>query len=241
MANVGHPRVDGAPRAGRTFGNGKSGSRSRGRERAVTDELLDGLGEFQSGYFAEHRREYRDLVSHGQNPRTLFIGCSDSRVSPQLLTGAAPGELFVLRNVGNLIPPPDKSGGPHGVSAAIEYAVDILEVEEIIVCGHSHCGAIRALYHLPEGASTNLREWLELAGSVRLSGPCTEAALRETEHRSVKLQLQRLLEFPNVRRRVEAGRLDLQGWHYVIEDGEVHILNVSTGAFVPYRPRAKRS
>jgi len=206
-------------------------------EQVVTDELLDGLGNFRSGYFAEHRKEYRELVSHGQHPRTLFVGCSDSRVSPQLLTGAGPGELFVLRNVGNLIPPPQKVGGPHGVSAAIEYAVDILEVEEIIVCGHSHCGAVRALYDPPDGASQNLREWLELAGPARIPGPCTEATLRETERRSVQLQLQRLLEFPNVRRRVDAGSLELQGWHYVIEEGEVHILNVSTGDFVPHRPR----
>ncbi|TVR66103.1 MAG: carbonic anhydrase [Gemmatimonadales bacterium] len=206
----------------------------------MTDELLDGLGEFRAGYFAEHRKEYRDLVFNGQHPSTLFVGCSDSRVSPQLLTGAGPGELFVVRNVGNLIPPPDKAGGPNGISAALEYAVDILEVEEIIVCGHSHCGAVRALYDPPDGASPNLREWLELAGPARLPGPPDDAMLRETERRSVKLQLQRLLEFPNVRRRVDAGRLDLHGWHYVIEDGEVHLLNVSTGAFVPHRPRITR-
>lgn len=203
----------------------------------MTDEILEGIEHFRSGYFTEHREDYEHLVSEGQHPRTLFVGCSDSRVSPQLLTGAAPGELFVLRNVGNIIPPPEKSGGPYGVSAAIEYAVEILEVEEIIVCGHSHCGAIRALYDPPARASANLRDWLELAGPARVSGPLTPELLRETERRSVALQLERLMAFPAVRRRVENGSLELHGWHYVIEEGEVHILDLSKGKFIPHRPR----
>lgn len=199
----------------------------------AADELLLRLRRFQSDYFPLHQQRFQDLVAEGQHPKTLFIGCSDSRLVPYLLTGTGPGELFIVRNVGAFIPPYDGSHGLHGTMAAIEYAVLTLQVERIIVCGHSHCGAIRAAYEgVPEEAVA-LQAWLKLAKEALLPvQPCPEA-MRRTEQRSVVLQLERLMDYPMVRREVEGGRLTLHGWHYVIEAGEIHIFDVRQGNFVP--------
>ncbi|MBT9474586.1 carbonic anhydrase [Polaromonas sp.] len=199
----------------------------------AADELLLRLRRFQSDYFPLHQQRFQDLVAEGQHPKTLFIGCSDSRLVPYLLTGTGPGELFIVRNVGAFIPPYDGSHGLHGTMAAIEYAVLTLHVERIIVCGHSHCGAIRAAYEgVPEEAVA-LQAWLKLATEALLPvQPCAEA-MRRTEQRSVVLQLERLMDYPMVRREVEGGRLTLHGWHYVIEAGEIHIFDVRQGNFVP--------
>ena len=172
-------------------------------------------------------------MAHGQHPKTLFIGCSDSRLVPYLLTGAGPGELFIVRNVGALVPPYDGSHGLHGTAAAIEYAVLTLQVEHIIVCGHSHCGAIRAAYEGAPDEAVNLRNWLHLVDEALLPVQVSPEALDRTGQRSVVLQLERLLEYPMVRRAVEAARLQLHGWHYVIEQGEVHVFDAQQGAFVP--------
>lgn len=200
---------------------------------ASGDDLLLRLRRFHSDYFPRHQQRFQDLVAQGQHPKTLFIGCSDSRLVPYLLTGAGPGELFIVRNVGAFVPPYDGSHGLHGTMAAIEFAVLSLEVERIVVCGHSHCGAIRAAYEgVPEEAVA-LQAWLKLAGEALLPvRPCAEA-LRRTEQRAVVLQLERLMGYPMVQRRVEAGQLTLHGWHYVIEDGEIHVFDAQCGDFVP--------
>jgi carbonic anhydrase len=184
--------------------------------------------------FPLHRSHFRHLVDDGQHPMTLFIGCSDSRLVPYLLTGAGPGELFLVRNVGAFVPPHDQSQGFHGTAAAIEFAVLNLSVRRIVVCGHSHCGAIRALYGDVSPAAKHLSQWLELGREAAL--PVAEPGpdvLRRTEQRAVVLQLERLMDYPMVRERVEAGTLALHGWHYVIEDGEVHVFDVQRGGFVP--------
>jgi len=196
------------------------------------DALLLRLRQFRSDYFPLHQQRFQDLVAHGQHPKTLFIGCSDSRLVPYLLTGAGPGELFIVRNVGAFVPPYDGSHGLHGTTAAIEFAVLSLGVERIIVCGHSHCGAIRAAYEGAPEEAVNLKAWLTLAQEALLPvQPCVEA-LRRTEQRAVVLQLERLMDYPMVRRAVEAGSLTLHGWHYVIEDGEIHVFDVEKGRFV---------
>lgn len=196
------------------------------------DALLLRLRAFHSDYFPLHQQRFQDLVAHGQHPKTLFIGCSDSRLVPYLLTGAGPGELFIVRNVGAFVPPYDGSHGLHGTTAAIEFAVLSLGVERIIVCGHSHCGAIRAAYEGAPDEAVNLRAWLTLAREALLPvQPCAEA-LRRTEQRAVVLQLERLMDYPMVRRAVENGRLTLHGWHYVIEEGEIHVFDVERGRFV---------
>ncbi|HYD76971.1 carbonic anhydrase [Ramlibacter sp.] len=197
------------------------------------EALLERLRSFQSDYFPRHQQRFQDLVAQGQHPKTLFIGCSDSRLVPYLLTGAGPGELFMVRNVGALVPPYDGSQGLHGTMAAVEFAVLALEVEHIVVCGHSHCGAIRAIYEGAPERAVVLREWLKLATDAVLPVRATPEALRRTEQRSVALQLERLMDYPMVRERVEAGRLALHGWHYVIETGEVHVIDAAQGRFVP--------
>ena len=200
----------------------------------MSDELLERLRHFQSDAFPHYRSQFRSLVDDGQRPLTLFIGCSDSRIVPYLLTGAGPGELFLVRNVGAFVPPYDQSHGFHGTAAAIEFAVLNLEVKRIVVCGHSHCGAIRALYGQVHPAAQNLARWLELGRAAAL--PAAEPdpdVLKRTEQRAVVRQLERLMDYPMVRERVVAGMLTLHGWHYVIEDGEVHVFDVHRGGFVP--------
>jgi carbonic anhydrase len=199
---------------------------------AAADELLLRLRHFRSDYFPRHQQRFQDLVAEGQHPKTLFIGCSDSRLVPYLLTGAGPGELFIVRNVGALIPPYDQSYGLHGTMAAIEFAVLSLHVERIVVCGHSHCGAIRTAYEGAPAEAVALTAWLKLVDEALLPvQPCAES-MRRTEQRAVVLQLERLMGYPMVRREVEAGTLTLHGWHYVIEDGEVHVFDAQQGDFI---------
>jgi carbonic anhydrase len=226
----------------------------------MPDELLQRLRRFHDHAFPQYRETFRGLVDEGQHPNTLFIGCSDSRLVPYLLTGAGPGELFMVRNVGALVPPccgtlehhaPSSLGGSaaraagtpeaagrwtgshHGTAAAIEFAVLNLKVKHIVVCGHSHCGAMKALYDDISPEAVNLGAWLDLAREAALPVRPTPEALRRTEQRAVVLQLERLMDYPMVRRRVERGELALHGWHYVIEDGEVHVFDVRSGRFVP--------
>lgn len=222
----------------------------------MPDELLERLRRFREDTFPGIRDRYVDLVAQGQHPHTLFIGCSDSRLVPYLLTGAGPGDLFVIRNVGAFVPPHDgflpgasDGAGPpaglspfeaarrwigfHGTAAAIEYAVLQLQVSRIVVCGHSHCGGIRALYFGGPTGALNLNAWLELGRDAVLPVQASPEALRRTEQRAVVLQLERLMSYPMVRDAVEAGRMTLHGWHYVIEDGEVHVFDVVSGQFLP--------
>jgi carbonic anhydrase len=199
-------------------------------------ELVDRLRRFQDQYFPRFERQYRRLVAEGQHPSTLFVGCSDSRVVPHLLMDCGPGELFIVRNVGNLVPPFDASHGYHGTAAGIEFAVLTLGVRDIVVCGHSHCGAIRALYADPHPEASHMTQWLALARDAALPVMPSEEALRRTEQRSVVLQLERLMTFPMVRSRVEKGELFLHGWHYIIEEGMILALDVATGVFAPVEP-----
>jgi carbonic anhydrase len=199
----------------------------------MPDELLERLRHFHDDYFPAVQGQFQSLMQEGQHPSILFIGCSDSRLVPYLLTGTGPGEVFMVRNVGAFVPPHDGSAGYHGTAAAIEFAVLKLDVARIVVCGHSHCGGIRALYEEATPQATNLAAWLELGREAALPVQVTPEALCRTEQRSVVLQLERLMGYPMVRERVEAGRLTLHGWHYVIEDGEVHVFDVRSGRFVP--------
>ena len=199
----------------------------------MPDDLLQRLRSFHEHTFPGVQGQFQDLVREGQHPTILFIGCSDSRLVPYLLTGTGPGELFIVRNVGAFVPPHDGSTGYHGTAAAIEFAVLNLHVAHIVVCGHSHCGGIRALYEGVPPQATNLRAWLDLAREAVLPVQVTPEALRRTEQRAVVLQLERLMEYPMVRDQVQAGALALHGWDYVIEEGEVHVFDVKSGCFVP--------
>ena len=201
----------------------------------MPQQLVEGLRRFRREAFPRFREHYQRLVAEGQNPSTLFVGCADSRVVPDLLTSSLPGELFVIRNVGNLVPPFEPDAGFHGTSAGIEFATLILGVKDIIVCGHSHCGAIRALFSPLREDSPHVMRWLELArpAVVEAEAEVSEQTLRRTEMRSIVLQLERLMSFPMVRERVERGDVCLHGWYYVIEKGQVLGLDTASGEFLP--------
>ena len=201
----------------------------------MPQQLIEGLKRFQSATFPRLRERYERLVADGQKPSTLFIGCADSRVVPDLLLDAGPGELFVVRNVAALVPPFEPDGAHHGTAAGIEYAVLNLQVTYIVVCGHSHCGGIRALYDDLGPETPHIARWLVLAREARVDADGdepSEATLRRAEQRSIALQLERLMTYPLVRQRVEEGALSLHGWHYIIEDGQVLALDVERGEFV---------
>lgn len=198
----------------------------------MPDHLIEGLRKFRRDVFPRYRTHYQRLVSEGQQPSTLFIGCADSRVMPELFTSSEPGELFHVRNMGAFVPPFESDRGYHGTSAAIEFAALVLRVDNIVVCGHTHCGAIRALYEPPDMATPHIERWLDLAREACVEEPVDEQMLRRTERRSITLQLQRLMTYPEISSRVEEGTIALHGWHYIIEEGTVDILDVELGEFV---------
>lgn len=189
-------------------------------------KLLDGLYQFQTGYFNTHKELFEEL-SQGQKPRILFVTCSDSRIDPNLITQAQIGELFVIRNAGNIIPPFGATNGGEG--AAVEYAVQALGIEQIIICGHSHCGAMKGLLKLNSLAEDMplVYDWLKQAEATRrvikdnyshLQG---EELLEMTVAENILNQLQNLHTYPVIRSRIHQGNLSLHGWIYRIETGEV--------------------
>jgi carbonic anhydrase len=189
-------------------------------------KLLQGLEKFQSGYFDEHRQLFEEL-SHGQKPRILFITCSDSRIDPNLITQAEVGELFVIRNAGNIIPPYGATNGGEG--ASIEYAINALGIEQVIVCGHSHCGAMKGLLKLQSLANEMplVYDWLKQAEATRrlvkdnyreLEG---EELIEVTVAENVLNQLSNLQTYPIIRSRLHQGNLSLHGWIFRIETGEI--------------------
>ena len=204
-------------------------------------KLIQKYKEFKKVGFKEHEKLFVELAKKGQSPKTLFIGCSDSRVVPNLITGAKPGDLFVFRNIGNFVPPfkPDKDF--HATAAAIEYAVSVLKVQDIIVCGHSHCGACESLYKdIPDSIELiHTKKWLELGAPAKeaaleaVGSKNRDLLLRTTERLSILVQLQNLLTYPEVKRRVEEGSLHLHGWYFKIESGEIEYFDEEKEEFVP--------
>lgn len=201
------------------------------------DKLISGLHRFRVEVFARNPSIFSRLAA-GQNPETLFLTCSDSRVDPCLLTMTMPGELFIVRNAGNFVPP--HSHAPGGEQAAIEYAVQNLGVKDIVICGHTQCGAIGALLDsggLPEHSA--IRHWLTHAGGTaevvrqrhsHLKGPAlVNAAVSE----NVLVQLENLRTHPAVRAATSVGKLRLHGWVYDIESGEVRVFDPARGEFGP--------
>jgi carbonic anhydrase len=197
----------------------------------VLEDVIRGVAAFQRDIVPAHRDLF-DQLAHGQSPDVLFIGCSDSRVDPSLLTQAPPGRLFVLRNAGNLVPPSRGEGG--GEAATIEYAVRHLGVSHIVVCGHSGCGAMTALV-AEDGMPTGpIGRWLRHASSVAHSTsglPAAERLAAAVEH-NVVLQLSHLGTHPAVRQAVSSGKLQLHGWVYDIATGGVGC-HVEGLGFVP--------
>ncbi len=206
-------------------------------------KLAEGIHEFQNNYFARNRDLFVRLATDGQRPETLFITCADSRVVPTLFTNTAPGELFIVRNVGNVVP----HGLPGGTAAAIEYAIEVLEVEQVIICGHTGCGAMQAI--LDPSRMDRLpyvRRWLEETTRVRgiveerygdLTG---QERLTAAAEENVLVQLENLRAYPFVAARLDSGRLQMNGWIFKIETGEVFGYEPEHGQFLKLTPNSER-
>ncbi|QOG11855.1 carbonic anhydrase [Arcobacter sp. FWKO B] len=206
----------------------------------MIDELIEGNITFRQMGFKHFEEDFDVLVKKGQTPKVLFIGCSDSRVVPDLIVDSKPGDMFILRNVGNFVPPFKADNDFHGSAAAIEYAVSVLNVKHIIVCGHSYCGACQSLYaDLGDNIGLiHVRKWLELGQKakdyvIKTFGTTLsqDEVYRKTEKTSVVYQLDNLMTYPEVSRKVKEGLLTIHGWYYKIEDGSIEEYNKKTQKF----------
>jgi carbonic anhydrase len=202
----------------------------------MVEELLVGHGRFRAEFAAQEREFLEGLAAQGQRPSALFIGCSDSRVIPELLTDAAPGELFVVRNVANRVPArddPDTS-----IGAAIEYAVEQLGVREVVVCGHDRCGGVKAVFDgLPGiGPDSELAVWLQglLPAVVRARAfePDPQLQVRRAVEENVLDGLANLMTFPAIGPAVEAGHVRLHGWVYDLHEATLRVYDAAVDGFV---------
>ncbi len=208
-------------------------------------ELIKGYEKFKDTKFKKYENKFLDLVENGQHPKVLFIACSDSRVNPSLITSANPGDLFIVRNIGNFIPPYNPEDKHFCTAAAIEYAVSELEVTDIIVCGHSKCGAIASMYKNIEGENLiHVRRWLKLGDETKeyieknLDHTISnEEKLRLSEKISTIFQLKNLLTYPEIKRKVDEGKLFLRAWYYDIAKGELEYFNTESGEYMPMESR----
>ena len=194
--------------------------------------LLEGYGAFRAGR-ATAERDRLAALAEGQSPRVMVIGCCDSRVPPELIFDAAPGELFVVRNVANLVPPHEADRRMHGTSAAIEFAVEGLRVRDIVVLGHARCGGIAAYATgaAPLSAGDFIGSWISLLSPLDRAMPAPAL-----EQAAVGLSLSNLMDFPFVARAVREGRLALHGAWYSIFDATLWLRDPETGAFHPPAP-----
>lgn len=190
----------------------------------MSNDLLAGYQRFKNGYYIENRDKLRRLAQE-QKPKHVLITCCDARMEPALIFDTEPGDLFVVRNVANLVPPFELGGSYHGTSAALEFAITVLEVPEIIVLGHSRCGGIRSLVtesrKLPQ--DTFIARWMsivapvaDLADPEKLSDPAT---FNHCEQAAIGYSLKNLMTYPWIKSRVDEGKLELKGWHYNIFTG----------------------
>ena len=205
---------------------------------ARTQALLAGFKRFQQLYFEDDSRLYAKM-KEGQPAKTLMVACCDSRVDPAILTDCNPGDLFIIRNVANLVPPCEQDGHYHGTSAALEFAVNSLNVENIIVMGHSNCGGINALWE-DNGSTTSqfIQPWVSIAQRAkdRVKLQCgdqtPEQQLTACEQASILVSLENLLSFSAIKQRVEQGTLSLHGWYFDVRVGELQSYQPETGNFI---------
>ena len=202
----------------------------------MTNALLEGYRRFRQDHWPEARAEYEALAAKGQKPHTLVVACSDSRADPALIFDAAPGQLFVVRNVANLVPPYEPDGQLHGVSAALEFGVKVLGVSRIVVMGHAHCGGVQAmLTGAPDSCRDFVAPWVAQGSPVvRRVAEAVEPDQVEgaAEEAVVRLSLDNLRSFPWIAERETAGELKLVGLHFGIADGILRLLN-GPGRFEP--------
>jgi len=202
------------------------------------EKLVAGITRFQQQHYGENP-ELASALKSGQTPKVLLIGCSDSRVDPALLTNCSPGDLFMIRNVANLVPPYETKIGYHGVSSALEYAVTLLNVADIIVLGHAGCGGIAGLMEMAQGKEVGefIGKWVNIAAAARdkvlveLEGRSAEEQARACEKESILISLRNLMTFPWISERVAQKRLSLHGWYFNIGSGQLKQYCEETGTF----------
>ena len=203
------------------------------------ESLLDGYRAFRRCRYGRERDRYRSLAEHGQTPEVMVIACCDSRSAPETVFDAAPGEIFVVRNVANLVPPCEPDIGCHGTSAALEFAVQSLKVRHIVVLGHGRCGGIRAALHPPArplSPDDFIGKWMKLIGrtadAIAAGGPLTDAE-RQTalEHASIRRSIANLRTFPCVSILESRNRLGLHGAWFDIAGGDLWTMDPATGEF----------
>lgn len=207
-------------------------------------DMIDGYRRFRAGRWADQRERW-DELKEGQSPRVMVIACSDSRVDPTEIFDTSPGEIFVVRNVAALVPPFETTPGRHGVSAALEFAVQVLKVKEIVVMGHGLCGGCKAaltqeLKDAPPGEGGFIANWIDLLDDAREKVAAVHGedkgsreALRMMEREGVKVSLENLRTFPCIEQKEAKGRLRLIGAYFAIADGVLHVLDEATGEFAP--------
>ena len=204
--------------------------------------LIEGYRTFTSQRLPTEQSRYRELSERGQSPEVMVIGCCDSRVSPEVIFDAGPGELFVVRNVANLVPPYAPDGGTHGVSAALEYAVQVLKVKHVVVLGHAQCGGIRAFVDniAPLSPGDFIGKWMSMfvkPGEVveqRAHEPMQDFVTR-IEKAAVFRSLENLLTFPFIRTAVEKGQLELHGAYFGVAKGSLFVLDQNAKEFLGVR------
>lgn len=210
--------------------------------------LIEGVHKFRRDEFGNFRKLFRKLSQEGQKPHTLFITCSDSRVLAELITQSKPGDLFVVKNIGNIIPPASVKGSTNSTAAAIEFAVEALGVADIVVCGHSQCGAISALMGEAKVGDNvpHLREWLELALPVKSTVEkeythlkLPEARLNAAAEENVLFALDNLRTYPCVQSRLANDLLRIHGWFFKIATAELFAYDPESKQFQPIAESAK--
>ena len=204
--------------------------------------MIEGYRRFKAGEWQRERARWAELAQ-GQSPKVMVIACSDSRVDPTRIFDTSPGEIFVVRNVANLVPPMETGGGHHGVSAALEFAVTQLEVSEIVVMGHGACGGASAALSqrfkdMRPGEGGFIADWIDLLRPARDAvvaehGCDGAAAHRAMEEAAVKVSLANLRTFPCIRSREREGRLRLHGAYFAIAEGVLHLMDSETECFLP--------
>jgi len=205
---------------------------------AALERLLMGFRSFRLMHYERRPERYAELV-RGQSPQVMLIACCDARVDPAIVFDTAPGELFVVRNVANLVPPREEAGAYHGTSAALEFGVCALGVGHVVVLGHAQCGGIRSLVRGAAEAGDYIRPWMAIAAEAgrevlaRLPGASEEERAAACERAAIGVSLRNLRTFPWVAERVSDGRLQLHGWYFDLAAGALLALEEETGQFRP--------
>ena len=216
---------------------------------AEVKRLIEGYKEFYKNYYLSGSTLYESLTKDGQSPKTLVIACSDSRVDPSIITNAEPGDIFVIRNVANMVPPfIDGNTGIHGVSAALEFAVCILQVKHVVVLGHSHCAGVGALLDRESVRQRDfIGKWVDIGQTAKertlANNPGKEPKdlQHECERECILHSLDNLLTFPWLKKRVEEKSLKLHGWYFSIGNGELEEYDPTVSKFISIDPNAEKS